>query len=149
MRRFAEEQRREDERDGRRLLSIACRPEPDLLPHQQLVTVDLEAPPPSPDAYVDMGPVEPSHYQGLLELRQGRQQEQQQQNEEEGEEQPFAMELVSACFLYIAPFCSHAATRLCSLCLEVRLFRTESKRESEVPAFILLWTLKFICSIGE
>jgi hypothetical protein len=59
----------------------------------------------------------------------GRQQEQPQQNEEEEEEQPFAMELVSACFLYITPLCSHAATRLCSLCLEVRVFRTESKRE--------------------
>jgi hypothetical protein len=96
-----------------------------------------------------MGPVDPSHYQGLLELRQGRQQEQQQQNEEEEEEQPFVLELVSTCFLYITPLCSYAATRLCSLCLEVRVFRTESKRESVVPAFILLRTLKFICSIGE
>jgi hypothetical protein len=93
--------------------------------------------------------VDPSHYQGLLELRQGRQQEQQQQNEEEEEEQPFFLELVSTCFLYITPLCSYAATRLCSLCLEVRVFRTESKRESVVPAFILLRTLKFICSIGE
>jgi hypothetical protein len=60
------------------------------------VTVDLEAPPPSPNAYVDMGPVEPSHYQGLWELRQGLQQEQQQQDAEEEEPQPFLMELVSA-----------------------------------------------------
>ncbi len=60
--------------------------------------------------------MDPSHYQGLLELRQGRQQEQQQQNEEEEEEQPFVMELVSTCFLYITPLCSYAATRLCSLC---------------------------------
>ncbi len=74
--------------------------------------------------------MELSHYQGLWELRQGRQQEQQQQNGEEEEEQPFAMELVSACFLYITPPCSHAATRLCSLCLEVRVFRTE-KQERE------------------
>jgi len=107
----------------------------------------VEAPPPSPDAYVDMGPVEPSHYQGLWEARQGRHQDQEQQEEEE--EQSFIMELVSTCFLYITPLCSYAATRLCSLCLEVRVFRTESKRESVVPAFILLRTLKFICSIGE
>ncbi len=46
----------------RRLLSIACRPAPVLLPHQQLVTVELEAPPPSPGDYVDMGPVSPNHY---------------------------------------------------------------------------------------
>jgi hypothetical protein len=58
------------------------------------VTVDLEAPPPSPDAYVDMGPVEPSHYQGLWELRQGLQLEQQDEEEEE-EQQPFDMELVN------------------------------------------------------
>jgi hypothetical protein len=77
-----------------------------------------------------MGPVDTSHYQGLGELRQGRQQELQQQNEEEEEEQqPFAMELVSACSLYITLLCSHAATRLCSLCPEVRIFRIESKRE--------------------
>ena len=63
MRRFAEEeQRREDERDGRRLLSIACRPAPILLPHQQLVNVELEAPPPSPSVYMDMGSVSPGHY---------------------------------------------------------------------------------------
>ncbi len=94
LRRFEQEQKREDERDGRRLLSIACRPEPDLLSHQQLVVADVEAPPPSPDAYVDMGPVEPSHYQGLWEHRRGLQQE--QQDEEEEEPQPFLMELVSS-----------------------------------------------------
>jgi hypothetical protein len=33
-----------------------------VLPHQQLVTVHLEAPPPSPSDYVDMGPVSPNHY---------------------------------------------------------------------------------------
>jgi hypothetical protein len=58
------------------------------------VTVALEAPLPSPDVYVDMGPVEPSHYQGLLELRQGLQQEQQQQDEQE-EEPAFFMDAVS------------------------------------------------------
>jgi hypothetical protein len=71
------------------------------------VTVDLEAPPPSPDAYVDMGPVEPSHYQGLWEARQGRHQDQDLQEEEE--EQPFIMELVRVSSIYCSDFCSHAA----------------------------------------
>jgi hypothetical protein len=43
---------------------------------------------------VDMGPVDPSHYQGLWELRRDLQQE--HQDEEEDEPQPFLMELVSA-----------------------------------------------------
>ncbi len=55
----------------------------------------MEAPPPSPNAYVDMGPVDTSHYQGLWELRRDLQQDQQQDDEEE-ELQPFLMELVSA-----------------------------------------------------
>jgi hypothetical protein len=80
------------------------------------VIVDLEAPPPSPDTYVDMGPVEPSHYQGLWELRRGLQQEQQNEEEEKEEQKPFVMELVSACSLFITLFCSRAAIRLCSLC---------------------------------
>ena len=63
-----------------------------------------------------MGPVEPSHYQGLWELRRGLQQEQQNEEEEEEEQQPFVMELVSACPFYITLLCSRAATRLCSLC---------------------------------
>ena len=42
-----------------------------------------------------MGLVEPSHYQGLWELRRGLQQEQQDEEEEEEEQQPFDMELVS------------------------------------------------------
>ncbi len=114
MRRFAEEQRREDERDGRRLLSIACQPGPALLSHQQLVVADVEAPPPSPDAYVDMGPVEPSHYQGLWELRQGLQQEHQQQDAEEEEPQPFLMELVS---VFNIANCSDAAPTLFLSCV--------------------------------
>jgi hypothetical protein len=39
--------------------------------------------------------VEPSHYQGLWELRRGLQLEQQDEEEEE-EQQPFVMDLVSA-----------------------------------------------------
>ena len=113
MRRFAEEQRREDERDGRRLLSIACQPGPALLSHQQLVVADVEAPPPSPDAYVDMGPVEPSHYQGLWELRQGLQQE--HQDEEEDEPQPFLMELVSA-LTYVLLCFAHMLLSECARC---------------------------------
>ncbi len=65
----------------------------------------MEAPPPSPDAYVDMGPVEASHYQGLWEVRRGLQQEQQQQSEEE--EQPFAMELVSISTIHVALIFAH------------------------------------------
>ena len=61
----------------------------------------MEAPPPSPDAYVDMGPVDPSHYQGLWELRRDLQQDQQQDDEEE-EPRPFLMELVSASIICAA-----------------------------------------------
>ncbi len=90
-------------------------------------------PPPSPDAYVDMGPVGTSHYQGLWELRRGLQQEQQQQQDDEEEEpQPFLMELVSVSTLYISLSCSHTAVRLCSLCSEVRIFRREREREREI-----------------
>jgi hypothetical protein len=113
------------------------------------VTVNLEAPPPSPDAYVDMGPVEPSHYQGLWELRQGLQQEQQQQDEEE-EEQPFFMELVNVLSYILLCFCSHVATGLCSLCPEVRTFRREREKERERDScYNLPQILKFICSIEE
>jgi hypothetical protein len=92
LRRFAEEEQRcEDERDGRRLLSIACRPAPVLLPHQQLVTVDLEVPPPSPSDYVDMGPVSPNHYLRL-------------QDQSEGEEESAVfMDAVSTCNLCSDP----------------------------------------------
>jgi hypothetical protein len=77
-----------------------------------LVTVDLEAPPPSPDAYVDMGPVEPSHYQGLWELRRGLQLEQQDVEEEE-EQQSFVMELVS---IFNITICSDVTLMLLSWC---------------------------------
>jgi len=78
-----------------------------------LVTVDLEAPPPSPDAYVDMGPVEPSHYQGLWELRRGLQLEQQDEEEEEEEQQSFVMELVS---VFNITICSDVTLMLLSWC---------------------------------
>ena len=74
----------------------------------------MEAPPPSPDAYVDMGPVEPSHYQGLWELRQGLQQDQ-QQDEEEEDPQPFLMELVSA-LTYVLLCFAHMLLSECARC---------------------------------
>jgi hypothetical protein len=49
-----------------------------------------------------MGPVEPSHYQGLWEARQGRHQDQEQQEEEE--EQSFIMELVRVSSIYCSEF---------------------------------------------
>jgi hypothetical protein len=67
-------------------MAAACRPAATLLPHQQLVAAVMEAPPPSPDAYVAMGPVDPSHYLGLRE-EQGDQQEE--------EEPTFFMDAVS------------------------------------------------------
>ena len=127
MRRFAEEQRREDERDGRRLLSIACQPGPALLSHQQLVVADVEAPPPSPDAYVDMGPVDPSHYQGLWELRRDLQQE--HQDEEEDEPQPFLMELVSA-LTYVLLCFAHMLLSECARCFSRgKSFRMEREKK--------------------
>jgi hypothetical protein len=83
LRRFAEEQRREDEQDGPRLLSIACRPDPALLPHQQLVVAEVVAPPPSPVAYVAMGLVDHDHF---LQL---------ESNLEEEEQHTFSMDDVS------------------------------------------------------
>ena len=77
------------------------------------MTVDLEAPPPSPNAYVDMGPVDPSHYQGLWELRRDLQQE--HQDEEEDEPQPFLMELVSAS-IYILLCFAHMLLSECARC---------------------------------
>ncbi len=116
--------------------------------------MDLEAPPPSPDAYVDMGPVDTSHYQGLWELRRGLQQDQQQQDDEEEELQPFLMELVSALITYTILSCSHAVVRLCSLLSEVKAFLEERARKRERErerdsCFNLLPILKFIYSIGE
>jgi hypothetical protein len=84
----------------------------------------VEAPPPSPDAYVDMGPVEPSHYQGLWELRQGLQQDQ-QQDEEEEDPQPFLMELVSAS-IYVLFCFAHMLLSECARCFSRgKSFRTE------------------------
>jgi hypothetical protein len=94
LRRFAEEQRREDERDGRRLLSLACRPESALLPHQQLVVAEVVAPPPSPVAYVAMGSVGHDHFLQLEE------------HLEEEEQQTFTMDdvsfLVDSFLLYLS-----------------------------------------------
>ncbi len=103
--------------------------------------MDLEAPPPSPDAYVDMGPVDTSHYQGLWELRRGLQQDQQQDNEEE-EPQPFLMELVSTSTYILLCF----ARMLLS---EVRVSGWKDKVQERDFCFNVLRLLKFIYSIGE
>ncbi len=98
MKRFEEEQRREDERDGRRLLSIACRPEPALRPHQQLVVAEVVAPPPSPVAYVAMGSVSPNHFMQL------------ESNLEEEEQHTFSMDDVSICDICPSPIYTHASS---------------------------------------
>jgi hypothetical protein len=59
-----------------------------------------------------MGPVEPSHYQGLWELRRGLQLEQQDVEEEE-EQQSFVMELVSN---FDFTICSDVTLMLLSWC---------------------------------
>ena len=61
---------------------------------------------------MDMGPVEPSHYQGLWELRRGLQLEQQEEEEEE-EQQSFVMELVS---VFNITICSDVTLMLLSWC---------------------------------
>ena len=111
------------------------------------MTVDLEAPPPSPNAYVDMGPVDPSHYQGLWELRQGLQQDQ-QQDEEEEDPQPFLMELVSAS-IYVLLCFAHVLLQDCAHCVRGKSFQDRGQERECTSGFNLLRTLKFICSIGE
>jgi hypothetical protein len=106
--------------------------------------VDLEAPPPSPDAYVDMWPVDTSHYQGLWGLQQD-----QQQDDEEEEPQPFLMELVSASTSYITLSCPHAAVIVCSLFAEVRGSGWKDKEQERDFCFNVFLFLKFIYSIGE
>jgi hypothetical protein len=115
LRRFAEEeQRREDERDGRRLLSIACRPASVLLPHQQLVNVELEAPPPSPSVYMDMGSVSSGHYLRL-----------QDQSEEEEEPVVFLDAVSTPSIPSVFYPCSIYNYRgsCCFSTIEVRFFR--------------------------
>ena len=88
----------------------------------------MEAPPPSPGSYVDMGPVDASHYQGLWELRQGLQQDQ-QQDEEEEDPQPFLMELVSA-LTYVLLCFAHMLLSECARCFSRgKSFRMEKERE--------------------
>jgi hypothetical protein len=89
-----------------------------------------------------MGPVDPSHYQWLWELRRGLQPDQQQQEEEE-EEQPFVMDAVStlsihaACtLLFLYPY----KQLLSQLCIG-KIFRREKMK--------LVWILKCLYNLLE